>query len=127
MASSLKEFEAFVDKMQAVENEFLSWLNSFLLLEGARALKLIKKGTPVDTGLLRRSWSINSVTRAGNSLEVWIVNPVHYASHVEFGWRRGAASYGGAHMVEVSLTKIREALPSRFDKQFTEWLEGKLG
>ena len=127
MTLRYSEFESFVNKMEGAEREFIRWLEKFLLYEAARALKLTKKATPVDTELLRKSWSLSDVQVSGGGIQVSLVNNVKYASYVEYGWRRGAASYAGAHMATVALAKVGAAMPARFETQFAAWLNSKLG
>lgn len=127
MALNYAAFEEFVNKMESAEKEFLRWLEGFMLVEAARALKLTRSATPVDTNTLRRNWSISDVSVAGNTVEVYLTNNTEYASHVEYGWRRGSASYAGAHMAKISLEQVSAAMPARFEKQFTQWLNSKLG
>lgn len=63
--------------------------------------------TPVDTGLLRRRWTVK-VVRASGSVEIWIINNTHYAAAVNYGHRivRGGKTYGktkGVYMLEQGL------------------------
>ena len=55
------------------------FMRDFLLEMAFRAERKIKKRTPVDTGLLRRSWKVGRVERHGNAYVVEIVNNTEYA------------------------------------------------
>lgn len=69
--------------------------------------------TPVDTGVLRRSWKYKTI----NENEGILSNSVHYASHVEYGHRtRGGKSFvDGVYMLEKSVKEIE----SELDKEFS--------
>lgn len=69
--------------------------------------------TPVDTGVLRRSWKYKTVDENEGILS----NSVHYASHVNYGHRtRGGKSFvDGVYMLEKSVKEIE----SELDKEFS--------
>ena len=69
--------------------------------------------TPVDTGVLRRSWKYKTI----NENEGILSNGVHYASHVEYGHRRrgGKSFVDGVYMLEKSVKEIE----SELDKEFS--------
>ena len=69
--------------------------------------------TPVDTGVLRRSWKYKTI----NENEGILSNSVHYASHIEYGHRtRGGKSFvDGVYMLEKSVKEIE----SELDKEFS--------
>jgi hypothetical protein len=53
-----------------------------------RVIGIDEERTPRgETGQLRDGWSIDSITKVENGYEVRIVNPVEYASYVEYGHR----------------------------------------
>lgn len=52
------QFEKLVKDMKASEKDFEDFLYKFLLRMGNEVLKQTKKNTPVDTGALKSSWSI---------------------------------------------------------------------
>lgn len=62
----------------------------------ARFLRKVIKRTPVGQysgesgrkgGTLRRGWTIGKIVKRGSLYEVEIINPVEYASYVEYGHR----------------------------------------
>ena len=123
MPLEYSQFAKLVSGFEQAEAQFSNWLNNFLLAEAVRVLALTRKATPVDTGLLRRSWSISSVEKSGDTIAVFLVNPVEYAAHVEYGTMLRT----GIHMAEISIQKIVDALPGRFTSQFDSWLGGLIG
>ena len=68
--------------------------------------------TPVDTGVLRRSWKYKTI----NENEGILSNNVKYASHVEYGHRtRGGKSFvDGVYMLEKSVKEIEQELDKEF-------------
>ena len=112
--------------MHRMETDFDRWLHQFLLEEGLRALRLVRPLTPVDTGNLRRNWSVSKVERTGSSLVVYLVNPTEYASYMEDGFtyqtKHGERHFEGFHMAEISLIQVRNTMPARFESSFKRWL-----
>lgn len=127
MSFDYSEFQKFRDNFAKFTNEFESWLTQFLLNEGMRFIANVKRRTPVDTGDLRNHWKLDGITRQGDVLRVWFVNPMEYATFVEYGhakpYKAGAAEGSddwveGYFMMTVSLEHINRTMPARFNKQF---------
>lgn len=53
----------------------------------------VKPKTPKDTGVLRDSWKMTEVIDRGSYVEIYVYNPVDYASHVEFGHKQEVGRY----------------------------------
>lgn len=111
--------------------QYDAWLSSFLLNEGMRFIAEVKVNTPVDTGDLRNHWQLDKLERRGNELLCWFVNPMYYATYVEYGhakpYKSGAGPGSpdwveGYFMMTVSLDKINNSMPRRFDKEFKKFL-----
>lgn len=77
-----KTFQKAIDE-RVVER----FIKDFLLEMAYRAERKIKRRTPVNTGDLRRKWTVGRVERHGNSYVVEIFNPLEYASFIENGFR----------------------------------------
>ena len=62
--------------------------------------------TPVDTGVLRKSWRYKTISEN----EGIVSNNVHYAPHVEYGHRtRGGRSFvNGVYMLKKSVKEIEK-------------------
>lgn len=103
----------------------------------ARFLAKVKKRTPVGVqpeqgtltdeeysaywgsytgGTLRRGWTIGDITRKPNGYEVEIINPVEYASYVEFGHRQTP----GRYVPQIGKKLKRAWSPGKFMMTFTE-------
>ena len=79
-------------------------------------------------GTLRRGWTSQSlkVNRYGEFLVIEIVNPVEYASYVEYGHR--TANHGdwvpGHFMLTMSEQEIQEMAPKVLEAKIKQFLEG---
>ena len=81
-----KDFLKLRQNMLEAEKQIDPWLEDFFIEQGVKALNLAKPRTPVDTGLLQKSWQLSSVTRKGNTLMLDLFNEVEYASYMEHGF-----------------------------------------
>lgn len=131
MGFDYSEFQQFRNNFAKFTREFDSWIHKFLLKEGMRFIAEVKPRTPVDTGDLRSHWELEGITRSGDTLQVWFVNSMEYATFVEYGhakpYKSGAAEgsadwVDGYFMMTVSLEIIQRNMPSRFNKQFEAFL-----
>jgi hypothetical protein len=100
----------------------------------ARLLRKVIKRTPVGQypsssgkigGTLRRGWNIGEINKAGNTYEVEIINPVMYASYVEFGHRtRNHKGWvRGRFMMTISEKELDAQAPKIIEKRIMEYLE----
>lgn len=106
----------------------------------ARLLSLVIPKTPVGQyparsgkkgGTLRRGWTAGKtanatayaqslrVTKSGKAYSIEIVNPVEYASYVEYGHRtRGGEGWvPGRYMLTVSEEKLRKMTPALLERK----------
>lgn len=111
--------------------KFDAWLRAFMLQEGLRFIRDVKVRTPVDTGDLRNHWQLSKIYRTGDAIAVEFVNPMRYATFVEYGHAKpykSGATEGSADWVEgyfmmtVALEDIYRAMPTRFDAEFSKFL-----
>lgn len=89
-----------------------------------RLIALTKEKTPVDTGLLRRSWAMGTVERVGNEYIVTVSNNVDYASLVEYGHRnRNHTGWvRGRYMLTISENELKEAAPEIINRRIETFL-----
>ena len=59
----------------------------------ARLLRKTIQKTPVDTGELRRSWTVGTVEKRGDLYYIEVINPLEYAQYVEYGHRQTPGRY----------------------------------
>ncbi|MFJ8064903.1 HK97 gp10 family phage protein [Psychrobacillus sp. NPDC096426] len=117
----------------------------------ARLLAKVIKRTPVDDGVLRRGWTAKSqqeaesafseatkvsdyfkeveVNKFGNFYEIAIINPVNYASYVEFGHRTADHTgwVNGRFMLTISENELDAQASKILDKKLTKFLGGVFG
>ena len=55
--------------------------------------KRVKNVSGKTGGTLRRGWMIGPITKEGNTFKVEIINPVEYATYVEYGHRQQPGRY----------------------------------
>lgn len=123
MSVDYSEFIAFRDKFERLSNEFENFLKQFLIKQALDVLAKTKRNSPVDTGLLRNSWTIGEVVRDGDTLKVTISNPVEYAKYVEYGHmdRSHQKWINGKFMCSLSIIEVKKKMPKRFQKEFETW------
>ena len=130
----LKErIEQFCDQSQV--DEFLKSCAKEL---AARLLAKVIKRTPSLTGTLRRGWTAGqnsnatayanslNVSKVGTDYVIEIINPVEYASYVEFGHRtRNHMGWvEGKFMLTISEDEIRNSAPKILEKKLNNYLKG---
>ena len=102
----------FTKTLNNASNNFEKEANKKLDIIASKLIAKVKLKTPVDTGLLRRSWQPKKI----NNLERLVFNNVKYASHVNYGHRtRGGKSFvDGVYMLEKSVKEIEQELDKEF-------------
>ncbi|PYI57025.1 HK97 gp10 family phage protein [Paenibacillus flagellatus] len=106
------------------------FIRDFLLEMAYRAERKIKKRTPVDTGELRRNWTVGKIQRIGDGYLVEIFNNTEYASFVEHGHRTGedlTKWVEGRFMMTISMKEIERELPQYLERRQRTLLEQILG
>ena len=135
-----KRLQQELEKMQQNTDAFLDACAKEL---AARLLRKVIKRTPVGQypkgsgkmgGTLRRGWGVDTASKAkayvasfpikkvGSNFEIEIINPVEYASYVEFGHRTrdGAGWVEGRYMLTTSEETLRTAAPRILEKMLLE-------
>ncbi|MBP3931236.1 MAG: HK97 gp10 family phage protein [Peptostreptococcaceae bacterium] len=109
----IQGLDEFTKALENASNNFEKEANKKLDIIASKLIAKVKLKTPVDSGLLRRSWQPKKI----NNLERLVFNNVKYASHVNYGHRtRGGKSFvDGVYMLEKSVKEIE----SELDKEFS--------
>lgn len=109
----IQGLDEFTKTLNNASNNFEKEANKKLDIITSKLIAKVKLKTPVDSGLLRRSWQPKKI----NNLERLVFNNVKYASHVNYGHRtRGGKSFvDGVYMLEKSVKEIE----SELDKEFS--------
>lgn len=87
-------------------------------------------------GTLRKSWSVKAVTKQGNDYVCEIINPVEYASYVEYGHRQSPGRFvpqigkrlkkgwvEGKFMLTISEKEIQNIAPKLIEKKLEKKLK----
>jgi hypothetical protein len=101
------------------------FIREFLLEMAYRSERKIKRRTPVDSGELRRNWTVGRVERRGSGYIIEISNNTDYASFVEFGHRSGVDLTDwkdGRFMMTISMREIEQELPRYLERKQRELL-----
>ena len=146
MACDYSEFEALLKNLQEMEKNVDLFLEACTKELAARLLAKVIKRTPVGQypagsgkvgGNLRRGWTGGQKSNAAeyvNSLKIHffgdtcvieIVNPVDYASYVEFGHRtkNGKGWVEGRFMLTISEDEINASAPQILENKIKKELE----
>lgn len=130
-------------KLQSVDMErFCTEVSREL---AARLLALVIPRTPVgqypaasgkNGGTLRRGWTAGAgnaagyanslpVEKAGNMYRIEVINPVEYASYVEFGHRtaNGRGWVNGHYFLTISEQDLRDLAPGIIERKLKKKLE----
>ena len=117
----LAKFQKDIEKLNSQQkDEFLQACAKEL---AARLLRKVIKRTPSSSGYLRRGWTggVNqnaasyanslSITHVGNKYQIDVINPVEYASYVEYGHRtRNHKGWvDGKFMLTISETELNNS------------------
>lgn len=145
--SEIKELKERIDNLQ--QKEFNIFCESVAKELASRLLSKVIKRTPVGVyesstgkvgGTLRRGWtgSKNSnaqnyanslpITKSGNMFQIEIINPVEYASYVEYGHRtRNHKGWvKGQFMLTMSENELQTQSPKIIEEKLLKYLGGIL-
>jgi hypothetical protein len=76
-------------------------------------------------GTLRRGWTAQEVVRVGRKVEIKLINPINYASYVEYGHRtRKGGWVKGRYMMTRSEKRLQPKVDALVDASMSEYLRG---
>ena len=102
----------FIRTLNNASNNFDEEASKRLNNISQKLVAKVKLKTPVDSGVLRRSWRV----KKDGQLARIVYNNVHYGPHVEYGHRtRGGKSFvDGQYMLTKSVKEIEDTLTDEF-------------
>lgn len=126
----VKELKAFRDRLDSLagKTDLDAFYRQAAKELAARLLTMVKKRTPVDTGTLRRGWTIGEVKAVEGGYEVEALNPTEYASYVEFGHRTrlnpegGRGWVKGRFMLQISSDELEAMAPKILERKLKKFL-----
>lgn len=109
----IQGLDEFAKTLENASNNFDEEANKKLDIIASKLVAKVKLKTPVDSGLLRRSWQPKKIS----NLERLVFNNCRYGQFVNYGHRtRGGKSFiDGVYMLEKSVKEIE----SELDKEFS--------
>lgn len=138
MGANFRELVEFQRKIEQLNDEQVDkFMESCCKELAARLLAKVIKRTPSDTGVLRRGWTAGSSANAttyANSLrvnhfggvyQIEIVNPVEYASYVEYGHRTKDHQgwVNGKFMLTISEQEINSSTQAILTKKLNQFMK----
>jgi HK97 gp10 family phage protein len=85
---NFKGLQKFSRQLEQLNEAQVSRFSEAAIKElAARLLAKAIKSTPVQSGYLQGSWTVGEVFREDGVCKIEVINPVEYASYVEFGHR----------------------------------------
>ena len=88
------ELTALRDRLERLQKtDFDAFCKAVTKDIAARLLRKTIQKTPVDTGELRRSWTVGMVEKRGDLYYIEVINPLEYAQYVEYGHRQTPGRY----------------------------------
>ncbi len=123
--SNVVEFDAVIPDKQV---KFVTKSGKEVSFEAKGKIKhvkfTVKKGKV--GGTLRRGWKVAPITKTGSITTVEVINPVEYASYVEYGHRTAnhKGFVQGKFMLTKSAKEVEAAAPKIIQKKMDKWLGG---
>ena len=121
----LKDLQKQLEKLSPPEE----FVEAYAKELAQRLYRELIQNTPYITHTLQRGWSIGSVHKCNGGYMVEIVNPVEYASYVNYGHRTVKKDgYGwspGLFFMEKAMGNVEEISKPLLEERMNEYL-GKL-
>ena len=119
---NIQGLDNFIRTLSNASNSFDEEASKRLNIISQKLIKKVKLKTPVDSGLLRRSWR----SKKEGDLARIVYNNVKYAPHIEYGHRtRGGKSFvDGQYMLTKSVKEIEETMTSEFSMMIENLFNG---
>lgn len=126
--SQMRRFSTGMTRLTA---RYPGWLISFMTQQAYQFLQKVRKRTPVDTGLLQKSWRLQSIKWEGRAVTATFRNDAvdgwaAYASFVEEGHAKpykagagpGSADWvRGYFMLKYTEEEMQRLLPPRLQSE----------
>lgn len=137
----LQDLENLMEKLKGMEDDLPDMHEAVLKRLAGELMRSLKKNTPVDTGTLRRNWSLDTVEyetdkKGGRAL---VSNNTEYAEYVEYGHRQEVGKYipklgkqlvkpwvEGSFYVAKSTAELERKVDKVSQKALEKWLGDKL-
>lgn len=90
-----------------------------------RAIRKVKRYTPVKTGLLRRNWNVGEIKVSSNEVKGEIFNNTKYALPVEQGHlkRGGKGFVQGRFMLRRTMDEMNKEMPKYTENEIKNFIK----
>lgn len=122
---NFKGFEQLKEDMKELVNNQDEFIESCAKELASVLWSSLVHNTPVDNGTLRRGWIVGDIIKQGNIYKIEIVNPVEYASYVEFGHRTANHKgwVNGRFFMQKSIQEIERLTPRILEDEIKEHMK----
>lgn len=140
MSANYKQLAEFTKNLEKLNDEQKEqFLESCCKELAARLLTKVVKRTPSSSGVLRRGWTAGKgatqyansldVRKVGNTYQIDIINPVEYASYVEYGHRtRNHTGWvQGKFMLTISEQELNSISDAILQKKLNKFMKDVFG
>ena len=140
MSANYKQLAEFTKNLEKLNDEQKEqFLESCCKELAARLLTKVVKRTPSSSGVLRRGWTAGKgatqyansldVRKVGNTYQIDIINPVEYASYVEYGHRtRNHTGWvQGKFMLTISEQELSSISDAILQKKLNKFMKDVFG
>lgn len=130
-AADIKKLQKQFNKLQDVNGE--AFIESCAKELASRLIAKVTKRTPVGDypngsgkkgGTLRRGWTIGGIIKDNDVYKIDVINPVEYASYVEYGHRKrnNKGWVPGRFMLTISEQEIQDVTPKVLENKIKKLL-----
>ncbi len=138
MGANYKQLTKFTDQINKLnKDQKQQFLEACCKELAARLLAKVVKRTPSETGELRRGWTAGTkqsatdyanslnIKKVGNAYLVDIINPVEYASYVEYGHRttNHQGWVQGKFMLTISEAELNNVSDAILQKKLNKYMK----
>lgn len=128
-----KEFNELKKQIEQLDNKKTEFIEACAKELAARLLRAASNKTPTGIyppgsgkvgGTLKRGWTTGNIQHIGDMYKIEIVNPVEYASYVEYGHRtRNHKGWKEGHfMMTIAEQEINSIAPRILEKKLKKML-----
>ena len=133
MENDFRELEELKNKIEKLGDKKAEFMEACAKELAARLLAKVSKNTPTGIypsgsgkvgGTLKRGWTIGEIQHVGDVYKIEIINPVEYASYVEYGHRsRNHKDWiEGKFMMTIAEQEIKVATPRILENKLKKML-----
>lgn len=122
MSCDTKAFEELINTLENEQSRIDDFCKDCLIRIVSEIFKKAAKRSPVDTGALRRGFTITDnleMSKIGNTFKTSVTNNTSYADYVEFGHRikNSDKFVDGFKMLSTAEDEVRNVIPTYLERR----------